>query len=86
MLQRFNKDFIDSEARIRLLDSRVFPRSINEIITPAVSKYKISMQARPNVIPVVKGRVRIPYSEIYFLLGILVIQKISQRSVGAIVT
>tara|TARA_B100000029_G_scaffold516081_1_gene626768 strand:+ start:4572 stop:5243 length:672 start_codon:yes stop_codon:yes gene_type:complete len=32
------------------------------------SKYKISMQARPNVIPVVKGRVRIPYSEIYFLL------------------
>lgn len=32
------------------------------------SEYKISMQARPNVIPLVKGRVRVPYSEIYFLL------------------
>ena len=32
-----------SEARVRLLDSRDFPSSISEIITPAVSKYKPSM-------------------------------------------
>ena len=31
-------------------------------------KYRVSMQAQPNLFPLVEGRVRIPNSEIYFLL------------------
>ena len=31
-------------------------------------KYRVSMQAQPDLLPLVEGRVRIPYSNIYFLL------------------
>ncbi len=31
-------------------------------------QYRVVMQAQPNLLPLVEGRVRIPYSKIYFLL------------------
>jgi len=40
---------------------------VAETIEPN-NKYRVSMQARPDFLPLVEGRVRIPNSEIYFLL------------------
>ena len=34
-------------------------------------QYRVVMQAQPDLLPLVEGRVRIPYSKIYFLLKIM---------------
>ena len=40
---------------------------VAEEIKP-VEQYRVLMQAQPDLLPLVEGRVRIPYSKIYFLL------------------
>ena len=40
---------------------------VAETIEPN-NKYRVLMQAQPDLLPLVEGRVRIPYSNIYFLL------------------